>query len=112
MTTPFVIFLILIFSGGGKDDDDKEEHDAGLHEYDFEFEIPKDLPNSYEQKHVGYIRYSVKIIVNKPWKKDLKLKKMFVINTLIDANDPKYQVAPGDEDQKTLGKEFSRFFIF
>ena len=33
---------------------------------------------------------------------------MFVINTLIDANDPKYNVAPGDEDQKTLGKGILR----
>jgi len=41
--------------------------------------------------------------VDKPWKKDLKLKKMFVINQFIDANKPSFNVAPGDEDEKTLG---------
>lgn len=86
----------------GDGDEDKKEHDAGEHVYDFEFELPKKLLSSF-QHSLGFIQYSFKVIVKKPWKKDLKLKKMFVVNEIINANDPKYNIAPGDEDQKTLG---------
>lgn len=94
---------LFTFFPEAKDHEEKGEHDAGEYAYDFEFELPKGIPSSYKKKKVGYIQYSMKIIVNKPWKKDLKLKKMFIVNQLIDANDPKFNVAPGDEDQKTLG---------
>ena len=87
----------------GEDDDEKRDHEAGEHEYDFEFELPKNIHSSYQHDN-GFIQYSVKIIIKKPWKKDLKLKKMFVVNEKHDANDQKYNFAPGEEDEKVLGE--------
>eukprot|EP00111_Clytia_hemisphaerica_P019703 TCONS_00058159-protein len=86
----------------GEDDNEKRDQDAGEHEFDFEFQLPKDIHSSIQHEN-GFIQYSVKVIIKKPWKKDLKLKKMFVVNQLHDANDQKYNFAPGEEDEKVLG---------
>ena len=41
--------------------------------------------------------------IKKPWKKDLKLKRMFVVNEHIDTNNNIYIGGPGDNDDKMLG---------
>ena len=52
---------------------------------------------------MGEIRYRIKVKIKKPWKKDLKLKRMFVVNEHIDTNTNTYRGGPGDNDDKMLG---------
>lgn len=99
--------MISLFSLGN---DNREKHPAGEHDYPFSFELPNKLPSSFEGDH-GYIRYQLKVKIKKSWKSDLKMKRMFSINQCIDVNEPKFNVGPGDEDQKTLGKCFSIYRI-
>lgn len=94
--------LNILFSGSGR-----EEHPAGEYDYPFSFQLPQKLPSSFEGEN-GFIRYHLKVVIKKSWKKDLKLKKMFVVNEHIDINASNYDVAPGDEDQKTLGKSLTQ----
>ena len=87
-----------IFSGSGS----RSTNPTGEHVYPFSFNLPKKLPCSYEGTF-GQIRYKIKVQIKKSWKKDLKLKKMFVVNEVIDINKDKYRGGPGDNTEKTLG---------
>ncbi|XP_057305066.1 arrestin domain-containing protein 3-like [Hydractinia symbiolongicarpus] len=80
----------------------KEKLEEGSHSFPFSFKLPEKLQTSYEGIH-GHIRYVLKMKIKKSWKKDLKLKRMFVINEIIDSNKDIYRGGPGDNDEKTLG---------
>lgn len=82
-------------------------HSAGKYSYPFSFNIPSDIPSTFEDipnekrkksaETFGYIRYMLKAKINKPWKFDYKVKQPIIINEFIDTNLSQYVCGPGNE---------------
>lgn len=58
---------------------------SGTYVYDFDFHLPKILPSSFDGTY-GWIRYSIKGIVDLPMKFDLEEKRFFRLISPIDFN--------------------------
>ncbi|KAK6174918.1 hypothetical protein SNE40_013477 [Patella caerulea] len=70
----------------GKDLEEKGDNPVlqpGSYTYPFSFQLPKQLPSSYESS-IGRVRYTVTAVIDRPWKFDHKCKRTF---TFIDALD-------------------------
>ncbi|XP_078051797.1 arrestin domain-containing protein 17-like [Augochlora pura] len=63
----------------------KIELKAGCHKYPFEFQLPRNIPTSFEDPH-GYVRYTVKAIIERPWKFDHECKIAFTVVSVFDLN--------------------------
>ncbi|XP_025077865.1 uncharacterized protein LOC112554340 [Pomacea canaliculata] len=75
---------------------------AGRTTYPFCFVLPPNLPSSFEGAH-GYVRYSVKGIIDKPWRFDHTTKRPFTIISVFDLNADANAVMPVESvNQKTL----------
>lgn len=59
---------------------------AGVHNYPFEFDLPHDLPGSFDGRW-GQVRYGVKVTLVRPWKFDIEREKDFTLRCVIDLND-------------------------
>lgn len=57
----------------------------GEHVYPFTFSLPNNLPSSFEHIY-GHIRYTVKAILDRPWKFDQETKAAFSIVANLDLN--------------------------
>lgn len=53
--------------------------------YNFSAQLPATLPSSFEGQF-GYIRYTVKGILNRPWKFDQECKAAFTVISPLDLN--------------------------
>ncbi|KAK6643831.1 hypothetical protein RUM43_000094 [Polyplax serrata] len=73
--------FILLASGAG----DEVEIPAGSHTYNFSAKLPDSLPSSFESQF-GYVRYTVKAILNRPWKFDQECKAAFTVVSPLDLN--------------------------
>ncbi|XP_042871648.1 arrestin domain-containing protein 3-like [Penaeus japonicus] len=62
-----------------------ETFPAGDHRFPFAFEIPQDVPSSFES-YIGKVRYQVKAVADKPWQLDESTKTLFSVNHLYDLN--------------------------
>lgn len=60
-----------------------EEFPVGEHKFPFAFQIPKDIPSSFET-HIGRVRYQVKAVADRPWHFDDSSKAIFSVNHLLD----------------------------
>ncbi|XP_056022796.1 arrestin domain-containing protein 17-like isoform X2 [Ostrea edulis] len=69
--------------GMGMGDDNRLP--PGQHVYPFSFQLPPNLPSSFEGG-VGYVRYTIKGTIDKPWKFDHTTKRPFTIIALLDLN--------------------------
>ena len=58
---------------------------AGRHTFPFVYQLPPNLPSSYES-HIGNVRYQLKGTIDKPWKFDHHTKKLFTIISGLDLN--------------------------
>lgn len=58
---------------------------GGDHVYPFTSTLPPLLPSSFEGEH-GNIRYTVRATLDRPWKFDQKVEKVFTVVTPIDLN--------------------------
>ncbi|EZA61081.1 arrestin domain-containing protein 2 [Ooceraea biroi] len=58
---------------------------AGLNRYPFHIQIPLNIPCSFEHKY-GYIRYTIKAIIDRPWRFDHECKAAFTVITIYDLN--------------------------
>lgn len=58
---------------------------AGSFKYPFQMALPPSLPSSFEGKY-GYVRYTVKAKIDRPWKFDHELKTAFTVLSLLDLN--------------------------
>ncbi|XP_043491581.1 arrestin domain-containing protein 17-like isoform X2 [Polistes fuscatus] len=67
-------------------EEDKVELPEGESVYYFSFQLPTNIPCSFEHK-VGYIRYTAKAIVDIPWKFDWSTKSAFTVITPYDLNN-------------------------
>lgn len=57
----------------------------GQHVYPFTFTLPPNLPSSFEGG-TGYVRYTIKGTIDKPWKFDHNTKRPFTVIALLDLN--------------------------
>lgn len=57
----------------------------GRYTYPFQFQLPLDLPSSFEGEH-GHVRYWVKGTIEKPWKYDHMTKAVFTVIGVLDLN--------------------------
>jgi hypothetical protein len=68
---------------------------AGEHSFLFSMTLPNHLPSSFEGKY-GYVRYTVKATLNRPWKFDHEVKAAFTVLLHLDLNlDPLNRVSIG-----------------
>lgn len=58
---------------------------AGVHTYAFQCFLPAALPTSFEGKH-GSIRYTIKMVMERPWKFDISHKVGFTVLKVLDLN--------------------------
>ena len=61
------------------------ELSAGLHKFNFSCQLPPQLPTSFESKY-GYIRYQIKVELERPWKFDIKYCFAFTVIKILDLN--------------------------
>lgn len=57
----------------------------GIHTFNFSCVLPERLPSSFEGTH-GHIRYSVIVVLNRPWKFDHIYKVTFTVLKKMDLN--------------------------
>ncbi|PSN50628.1 Arrestin domain-containing protein 17 [Blattella germanica] len=75
---------------------------SGEHYYPFSMILPHHLPSSFEGDY-GYIRYTVKAILDRPWKFDHEAKAAFTVLSHVDLNiDPQNRVPTKREKLKTF----------
>lgn len=57
----------------------------GRHTFPISFILPKDLPTSFEGRW-GYVRYTVKVIIDRPWRFDHQFKFAITVLSVYDLN--------------------------
>jgi len=60
---------------------------AGVHSFPFQYKLPSDLPASSFEGRWGQVRYTVKAVLQRPWKFDIERERDFVVMTVLDLND-------------------------
>lgn len=63
----------------------KIELSAGVTKYKFSCQLPEELPTSFEAKY-GRVRYSVHVVLHRPWKFDLTYTVGFTVLKPYDLN--------------------------
>ena len=58
---------------------------SGKYEYLFTFRLPNELPSSFEGEH-GWVRYTLKATVVRPWRSNYEIKVPITVNTIVDLN--------------------------
>ncbi|KAJ8672517.1 hypothetical protein QAD02_003776 [Eretmocerus hayati] len=58
---------------------------AGTHCYNFNFQLPSNIPCSFEHKH-GHVRYTINAFLDRPWKFDHKVVSVFMVLAPYDLN--------------------------
>ncbi|BFZ01767.1 hypothetical protein BsWGS_04806 [Bradybaena similaris] len=66
-------------------DDANNSLGAGQYSFPFEFQLPSDLPPSFEGAF-GHIRYWIKATIDEPWKFDNHTKRAFTVIPNMDIN--------------------------
>lgn len=67
-------------AGGGE-----HELPAGTKEFPFTCVLPPTLPSSFEGEF-GHVRYTVKVVLDRPWKFDQETKAAFTVLSPVDLN--------------------------
>lgn len=57
----------------------------GIHTYNFSCRIPNNCPSSFEGAY-GHIRYVIKVVLLRPWQRDLTFNKAFTVLKVLDLN--------------------------
>lgn len=69
----------------GGSSDNTIELPPGQHVYNFSYTLPKALPSSFEGG-TGYVRYTVKATIDRPWKFDQTIKAAYTVIAHLDIN--------------------------
>ncbi|XP_046337202.1 arrestin domain-containing protein 3-like [Haliotis rufescens] len=93
----------ILLAGRWKQQSGEDIHlPAGRHTFPFAFQLPPQLPSSFEGQH-GHVRYTAKGIIDKPWKFDHETKRPFTVICLLDLNrDPNAMIPAQGANSKTL----------
>ena len=73
-----------MFSGTGNPGEEGK-FPAGQRLYPFSFQLPPNLPSSYEGG-IGFVRYLATCNVDVPWGFDIDTKRMFTVSSVFDLN--------------------------
>lgn len=57
----------------------------GTHSFPFTCALPAVLPTSFEGEY-GYVRYTIKVVIGRPWKFDNQYKFAFTVLSIYDLN--------------------------
>jgi hypothetical protein len=79
---------------------------AGRRQYNFEIQLPPDIPSSLEGGY-GHIRYGVIVKIDLPWAKDYEFEEIFTVVPTIDENSDPSLLLPAEEE---VTKHFCCFF--
>ncbi|XP_077296197.1 arrestin domain-containing protein 3 [Arctopsyche grandis] len=83
-------FSISYYLLGNKSGNDIEIPE-GTHSYPFTCVLPPTLPSSFEGEF-GFVRYTVKVTLDRPWKFDQETKMAFTVTSHLDLNSlPEYR---------------------
>lgn len=63
---------------------------AGFHRYSFNFSLPYNIPCSFEHAN-GHIRYTMKAVIDRPWRFDHESKIAFTVVSSYDLNAHSHQ---------------------
>jgi len=75
----------------------------GEHIYHFQFQLPLSLPSSFMGRY-GKIVYSIKAVIDRPWKFDHETVTFFTVSGIYDLNtDPSAVLPFSKSDYKMLG---------
>ncbi|XP_065942642.1 arrestin domain-containing protein 17 isoform X5 [Magallana gigas] len=85
--------------GKGLGTGDDNQLPPGQHVYPFTFTLPPNLPSSFEGG-TGYVRYTIKGTIDKPWKFDHNTKRPFTVIALLDLNTQP-NAATGAQNQES-----------
>lgn len=80
----FINFSIHLDAGHGQGGDNSILP-AGSYSYPFQFKLPTNLPSSFEGV-IGYVRYTMTAVIDKPWKFDHTTKAPFTVLSILDLN--------------------------
>ena len=80
-----LILFSYYFPAQGQMSGDNPVLAAGRYQYPFQFQLPHQLPSSFEGQY-GRVRYSVKAVIDKPWKFDHEVKRPFTVISNVDLN--------------------------
>ncbi|XP_065095604.1 arrestin domain-containing protein 3-like [Ochlerotatus camptorhynchus] len=72
----------------------------GIHTYRFSYVLPLNLDSSLEAEH-GHIRYTVKVILERPWKVDHSYKVAFTVLRHVNLNENNFNVCLPVEMEKS-----------
>ncbi|CAH0724924.1 unnamed protein product, partial [Brenthis ino] len=94
----FQITYYLLGSSSGNE----IEIPAGKQVYNFTCALPPVLPSSFEGQY-GYVRYTVKVTLDRPWKFDQETKMAFTVINALDLNlNPSYREPIHFQMEKTF----------
>lgn len=86
--------IILFLHFRGSKNGNEIELPAGEHNYPFTFVVPPHVPSSFEGEF-GHVRYTIKAVLDRPWKFDQETKMVFTVISPLDLNlDPEMKVWP------------------
>ena len=77
---------VLISPPAPYETDDTVKLSAGQHVFPFRFQLPVELPGSFEGRSRCYVRYWLKGTIDKPWKFDPEVKYTFTVGSMLDLN--------------------------
>ncbi|XP_076302607.1 arrestin domain-containing protein 17-like [Lasioglossum baleicum] len=65
--------------------DSRVDITEGFHRFPFRLQLPSNIPSSFEHEH-GRVRYTVKAVIDRPWKFDHECKAAFTVVSILDLN--------------------------
>ncbi|XP_018053906.1 PREDICTED: arrestin domain-containing protein 17-like [Atta colombica] len=81
---------------------------AGFHRYSFNFSLPYNIPCSFEHTN-GHIRYTMKAVIDRPWRFDHESKIAFTVVSSYDLNAHSHQCIGADDE---VSESFCCFCCF
>ncbi|XP_018362028.1 PREDICTED: arrestin domain-containing protein 17-like isoform X2 [Trachymyrmex cornetzi] len=81
---------------------------AGFHRYSFNFSLPYNIPCSFEHIN-GHIRYTMKAVIDRPWRFDHESKIAFTVVLSYDLNAHSHQCIGADDE---VSESFCCFCCF
>lgn len=80
----------------------------GMHKFQFSFQLPSELPASFEASH-GHINYNIEAVLDNPWGLDRRFKMEFTVVRCDDLNEfPELMIQTESEEIKHFCEIFRK----